>query len=233
MPKTVVVSGASRGIGRATARACAAQGDRVVLAARSADELHALAAEIEAAGGAAMAVPCDTTSEAQVSQLMNQAAVLSGQIDVLVCAAGIARVAPFEELTLADWEQTIQVSLTGTFLACKHAAPHMASGGLIVVLSSIAGRTGFPQWSAYSAAKFGLMGFAQAMREELRPRGIRVTVIIPGAVDTPLWADVPGDWSRATMLQPDEVAQAIVAVAGAPAHMQVDEVVLGHVVGML
>ncbi len=156
MPKTVVITGAGRGIGRATARAFAAEGATVVVASRTAAELQSLVAEIAAAGGRAVAVPCDIGAEPDVIQLMAQASALHGRIDVLVCAAGVAAIAPFEQLALADWERTLQVGLTGTFLCCKHASPHMAAGGLIVALGSIAGRSGFPHWSAYSAAKFGL-----------------------------------------------------------------------------
>ena len=233
MPKTVVITGAGRGIGRATARAFAAEGATVVVASRTAAELQSLVAEIAAAGGRAVAVPCDIGAEPAVVQLMAQASALHGRIDVLVCAAGVAAIAPFEQLALADWECTLQVGLTGTFLCCKHASPHMAAGGLIVALGSIAGRSGFPHWSAYSAAKFGLTGFTQAIREELRPRGIRVSSIIAAAVDTPLWDAVPGEWNRANMLQPAEVAQTILHVASTPPHIQMDEVMVGHVVGKL
>lgn len=233
MPKTVVITGAGRGIGRATARAFAAEGATVVVASRTAAELQSLVAEIAAAGGRAVAVPCDISAEPDVVRLMEQASALHGRIDVLVCAAGVAAIAPFEQLALADWERTLQVGLTGMFLGCKHASPKMAAGGLIVALGSIAGRAGFPHWSAYSAAKFGLIGFTQAIREELRPRGIRVTTIIAAAVDTPLWDAVPGEWNRANMLQPAEVAQTILHVASTPPHIQMDEVMVGHVVGKL
>jgi short-subunit dehydrogenase len=109
----------------------------------------------------------------------------------------------------------------------------MRRGGLLMISSSIAGRTGFPEWSAYSAAKAGVLAFSQAIREELRPVGIRVTAVIAGAVDTPLWDQVPGQWNRALMLQPQEVARAIVRVADEPDHLSTDEVVLGHVAGKL
>lgn len=234
MTKTVVITGAGRGIGRATALLFAQHGATVVLAARTAAELHSLANEITHAGGQAVVVPCDVGDENDVLRLMDIASETgNGQIDVLVCAAGVARIAPFEQLSLADWEQTLRVNLTGTFLCCKYAAPLLAEGGLIVALSSIAGRSGFPNWSAYSAAKFGLMGFTQAIREELRPRGIRVTSIISAAVDTPLWDDVPGEWNHANMLQPAEIAHTILHVATTPPHIQMDEVMIGHVVGKL
>ena len=233
MSRTVVITGAGRGIGHATALLFAQQGDTVVAASRTAAQLEALVGLIGDMGGAAYAVPCNVADEAGVEQLMQMAASLSGQIDILVCTAGVARIAPFEQLSLADWRVSIDTMLTGTFLCCKYASPWIPEGGLIVALSSIAGKSGFPHWSAYSAAKFGLLGFTQAIREELRPRGVRVTSVISAAVDTPLWDDVPGDWNRANMLYPGEVAQSIIHVANTPPHIQMDELTIGHVVGKL
>src|SRR5690606_38523538 len=143
------------------------------------------------------------------------------------------RVAPFTELSAEQFEETVRTSLVGTFLCCKHAVERMRPGGLLVVMSSIAGRTGFPEWSAYAAAKFGLVGFSQAVREELRPRGIRVTTVLAGAVDTPLWDDVPGSWDRSRMLTTADAARAVVRLADEPAHVSVDELVIGHIAGAL
>ena len=175
---------------------------------------------------------CDVTAEPDVQRLIERAAADS-RIDVVVCNAGTAAVAPFHELTLDDWERTLRVTLTGTFLVCKHAVAHMQAGGHIFTLASIAGRSGFPNWSAYSAAKFGVLGFTEAIRAELRPRQIRVTAVIPGAVDTALWDTIPGEWNRANMLQPEDVARAIVRAADEPPHVSVDEIVLGHIAGTL
>lgn len=226
----MLVTGAGRGIGRAVAVAFGARGDEVVLASRSAGDLSAASGEVSAAGApAARPVLCDVTDEAAVEALVSSA----GALDVVVCAAGVARVGPFTGLSAAEFEQTVRTSLLGTFLCCKHAVGSMRPGGLLVVLSSIAGRTGFPEWSAYAAAKFGLVGFSQSIREELRPRGIRVTTVLAGAVDTPLWDDVPGTWDRAGMLRAADVARAVVALADEPAHVSVDELVISHVAGKL
>jgi 3-oxoacyl-[acyl-carrier protein] reductase len=231
--RTILITGAGRGIGRATALAFARGGDHVVLAARSEADLGATADAARAAGGAATIVPCDVTAEPHVRRLVDTAAARSGAIDVVVCNAGSAVVAPFAEIALHDWEQTLRTTLTGTFLVCKHAQSHMREGGHIFTLASIAGRSGFPNWSAYSAAKFGVLGFTEAIRAELRPRGIRVTAVIPGAVDTGLWDAIPGEWNRANMLQPDDVARAIVRAADEPPHVSIDEIVIGHVAGKL
>src|SRR5262245_33261554 len=134
--KVVVVVGASRGIGRATALALAGAGKHLVLAARDGDALAAVAAEVRAMGAAATVAPCDVTVEPHVRRLIETAASITGQIDLLVNSAGGAVVAPFEELALADWERSLRVGLTGVFLTCKHAARYMPSGSLIVNVAS-------------------------------------------------------------------------------------------------
>jgi short-subunit dehydrogenase len=109
----------------------------------------------------------------------------------------------------------------------------MQSGGLIVNVASVAARQAFPNWSAYSAAKHGVLGFSNAIREELRPRGIRVTVVLPAATDTALWDAIPGEWNRANMLQAEDVARAIAQLADQPPHVTTEELVIGHVAGRL
>ena len=229
----IVVIGASRGIGRATALALAGPGVHLVLAARDGDALEQAAAEARARGGQATAVRCDVTAEPHVRRLIETAASVNGRIDVLINSAGGATVAPFEQLTLADWEGALRVGLTAVFLACKHAAPHMAAGGLIVNVASVAARQAFPGWSAYVAAKHGLLGFSSAIREELRPRGIRVTAVLPAATDTALWDTLPGQWNRDNMLKPEDVAATIAQLASQPAYMATEEIVVGHVAGRL
>jgi NAD(P)-dependent dehydrogenase (short-subunit alcohol dehydrogenase family) len=178
-------------------------------------------------------VCCDAGDESQVRQLMQTAAAITGRIDLLVNSAGGALVAPFEQLALEDWETTLRAGLTGTFLACKHAAGYMQAGGLIVNVASVAARQAFPHWAAYSAAKYGVLGFSNAIREELRPRGIRVTVVLPAATNTALWDAIPGQWNRANMLQPEDVGRAVAQLAEQPAYLTTEELVIGHVAGRL
>lgn len=232
-PRVMLIVGASRGIGRATALALAAPDTHLVLAARSAADLTAVAADVRAAGAAATTVPCDISAEPHVRRLVDTAAAISGRIDMLVNSAGIAVVAPFTELSLADWETTLRTNLTAVFLVCKHAAPLMPDGGLIVNVASVAGRQGFPNWSAYSAAKFGLIGFSNAIREELRPRGVRVTSVLPAATDTTLWDSLSGEWNRANMLRVEDVGRAIAQLAAQPPYVATEELVIGHVAGRL
>ncbi|MEO7910888.1 MAG: SDR family NAD(P)-dependent oxidoreductase [Roseiflexaceae bacterium] len=231
--QVILVIGASRGIGRATALAFAAPGTHLVLAARDSVALEAVAAEVRTAGAEASVVPCDVTAEPHVRRLIESAAGITGRIDILVNSAGGAFVAPFEQLALDDWERSLRVGLTGVFLACKHAAAHMPEGALIVNVASVAARQVFPGWSAYIAAKHGLLGFSGAIREELRARGVRVTVVLPAATDTALWDDLPGEWNRVNMLQPADVARAITQLAAQPAYLTTEELVIGHVAGRL
>ncbi len=228
-----LVVGASRGIGRATAQALAAERQHLILAARSASELEALASEAQAAGAVVTIVPGDVTDEHYVQQLMQTAAQVTGRIDLLVNSVGGAIVAPFDELALSDWDMTLRTVLTSTFLTCKYAVAHMSAGGLIVNVASVAARQPFPTWSAYVAAKYGVLGFSNTIREELRPRGVRVTTVLPAATDTVLWDAIPGTWNRANMLQPEDVARAIAQLVAQPPHVMTEEIALGHVIGRL
>jgi short-subunit dehydrogenase len=202
---------------------------RLTLTARSAGALEELAAELRARGAAVEAVPCDLTDETAVQRLTAAA----GTPDVVVHCVGGATVAPFSDLSLAQWETSLRTLLTSAFLLTKYAAPPMQSGGLIVYVASVAARQAFPGWAAYSAAKYGLLGFANAVREELRPRGVRVTTVLPAATDTDLWDTVPGTWNRANMLRADDVARAIVGLLDQPPYVTVEDVVIGHTAGRL
>ena len=231
--KVIVLIGASRGIGCATALALAEPGAHLVLVAREGDALDTLAAELRERGADATPMPGDATAESHVRRLIEVSTGITGRIDVLINSAGGAVVAPLAELTLADWERSLRVGLTSVFLTCKHAAAHMQAGGLIVNVASVAARQTFPNWSAYVAAKHGLLGFSGAIREELRPRGIRVSVVLPAAVDTELWDAVPGEWNRANMLQPADVGRAIAQLVAQPPYATTEELVIGHVAGRL
>lgn len=233
MDKVILITGASRGIGRAIALALAAPGAHLLLNGRDSSALEQVATEARVSGAQATPIACDVSAEPHVRRLIETSAAISGQIDVLINNAGSAAVQPFSELPLEAWEHTLRVGLTATFLTCKYAAPQMQRGGLIINIASIAARQAFPGWSAYSAAKFGVLGFSNAIREELRPRGIRVTVVFPAATDTALWDSIPGEWNRATMLQPAEVAGPIAQLVAQPLHVTTEELHIGHVAGAL
>lgn len=230
--KTILITGASRGIGRASALALANPTTRLVLAARSRDRLGETADAATALGAQVSAMACDVTQEGDVRALMAHAAYEQA-LDVVVHSVGSALVKPFDQISLAEWEEQLRVQLTSLFLICKYSMPHLRRGGLLINIASIAAKQAFPGWAAYSAAKHATIGLLGSLREELRPHGIRVTSLLPAATDTSLWDSVPGEWNRSNMLQPEEVAATIVSLVNTPAHVSVEEVSIGHVVGKL
>jgi len=232
-PRTILITGASRGIGRATALALAAPGARLTLAARSAEALEEVAAAVRARGAEAIAVPCDVTAQPHVARLVEAAAGDGGRLDIAVHSVGGALVAPLESITLGAWEESLRSQLTSLFLVTQHATARMGAGGLMVNIGSVAARQAFPGWSAYTAAKHGALGFMAAVREELRPRGVRVSSILPAATDTGLWDAVAGAWNRGNMLRPEDVASAVATLAALPPHVGVEDLTIGHVVGRL
>jgi NAD(P)-dependent dehydrogenase (short-subunit alcohol dehydrogenase family) len=236
MPKQVaMITGASRGIGRAIALELAANGLSVMLAARTMDELERLAHEIHNNGGMAAAQPCDVQDPAQVRTLFEACEHQLGAPSVLINNAGIAHVVPAHETSDALWNETIGINLTGAFLCCREAIPYFekSGGGLIINNASIAAVRGFPNFAAYCASKAGLLGFSRALREELREKNIRVSVVMPGATDTPLWDNLSGDWNRVSMMSADHVGKLIAQIAFQPPDLQVEELTIMPVKGAL
>jgi NAD(P)-dependent dehydrogenase (short-subunit alcohol dehydrogenase family) len=183
-----VVTGASRGIGAATAEAIAAAGAHVVLAARDRAALDCAADRIRQSGGEATPVPADVSSATDVERLFAVAGA-AGRVGVLVCAAGVLIPAPFAETTPQVWEQTLGVNLTGSFLCCRAAftAMRAAGGGRIVNIASLSGvyaTEKFPGLAAYNVSKYGIVGLTEAIAAEGKDHGISAICLSPGAVDT-------------------------------------------------
>ncbi|HLN67955.1 MAG TPA: SDR family NAD(P)-dependent oxidoreductase [Streptosporangiaceae bacterium] len=216
--RVAVVTGASRGIGAATAEAIAGAGAHVVLAARDRDALDRVAGRIRQAGGEATAVPTDVSQDAEVEHLF-AAAGAAGPVAALVCAAGVLTSAPFVETTTEIWEQTLRVNLTGSFLCCRAAFTAMrpAGEGRIVTIASLSGvyaTEKFPGLAAYNVSKYGIIGLTEAIAVEGREHGISAICVSPGAVDTEMLRRAnpalrPG-------LTPDDVAGLIVALLDSP-----------------
>ena len=183
---SAIVTGASSGLGRATAIALAKAGADVVLLARSRKDLEDVAHEVEAAGRRALALTVDLAEESQIRGAVESTLDAFGRVDVLVNAAGTDAPGPVEKLELEGWDRTLDVNLRAPFLLSKAVFPHMreARGGTIVNISSVAGKKGWAEASAYCASKFGLTGFTQALADEARPHGIRACIIYPGAMAT-------------------------------------------------
>lgn len=224
-----IVTGASTGIGNATARALAAEGMRVALAARSTAKLEALAGDVEASGGEALVVPTDVRERAQIEAMVATTRETYGGLDVLVNSAGVGHWDRLRvgEADLDEWRTEIEVNLIG-LMEATHVAARIfleQGSGHVVNVSSGAGRIAFPQIPSYVASKFGVDGFTRAVRRDLVPKGIRVTQVVPGEVDTPM-QDGASEADRAQMLRPEDVADAIVYAVSRPAHVTVNDVML-------
>jgi NAD(P)-dependent dehydrogenase (short-subunit alcohol dehydrogenase family) len=209
-----VVTGASRGIGAATAAAVAAAGAHVVLAARDRQALDSVAEQIRGRGGQATPVPTDVSDEAAVERLVAMATRI-GQLDALVCAAGVLTPSPFAETTSTTWGDTLGVNLTGTFLCCRAAFNAMLTGGegRIVNIGSLSGvyaTEKFPGLAAYNVSKYGVIGLTEAIAVEGKEHGISAICLSPGAVDTEMLHRA--NPALRAGLTPADVAEFIVAL---------------------
>jgi len=184
--RAALVTGASSGLGRATAIALARGGADVALVARSEKELESTKQEVSKIGRRALILPTDVANEDETSATVERTVEEFGRIDVLVNAAGTDAPGTVEELDVEGWDRTLSVNLRAPFLLSKAAFPHMreAGGGTIVNVSSVAGKKGWANASAYCASKFGLTGFTEALADEGKAYGIRAIVLYPGAMAT-------------------------------------------------
>jgi 3-oxoacyl-[acyl-carrier protein] reductase len=215
---TAVVTGASRGIGRAAALALADRGLDVALLARTTEDLAAVAAEVALRGVTALPLRCDVMSEADVGAARSRVLETLGTPEVVVNNAGVIRRASVSEMTLADFRVVVDTNLTGTFLVTRAFLPSMSAKGRgrFVQIASISSTLGSPRASAYCAAKWGVIGFTKSLAEELRGTGLAAISILPGSVDTSM---LEGSGFTPQMT-PDEVAKTIVfAALDAPSSM--------------
>ncbi len=186
--KVVVITGASSGLGEATARLLSAQGASVVLGARRKDRIEALARALTANGGKAIAMTTDVTDRAQVKKLVDSAVEAWGRIDVMLNNAGLMPQAPLERLKIDEWDRTIDVNLKGVLYGIAAALPYMQQqkSGHFINVSSVAGHKVGPGFAVYAATKFGVRARSEGLRQEVKPYNIRTTIISPGAVATEL-----------------------------------------------
>ena len=211
-----VVTGGGRGIGASVARALAAEGAAVVVAARTVREIEAIAEELREQGNQAWAVACDVTDEASVQALGSEARAHLGTVDVLVNNAGESHSAPLRKIALADWERMMAVNATGTFLCTREFAPEMAGRGWgrIVNMASAVGLEGAKYVAHYSAAKHAVLGFTRSVALELAGTGVTVNAVCPGYVDTPMTERTLANVEARADLPRDEALAAVLASAG-------------------
>jgi NADP-dependent 3-hydroxy acid dehydrogenase YdfG len=227
--RVAVITGASSGIGVAAARLLVEEGVHVVLVARRRDRLDALAAEL---GGSASVVQADVADPAQVAAVFDEVRERFGGLDLLFNNAGLGISAPFAESRREDWKAMIDANLYGVLHCTQAAVPLMRSrpGAMISSVSSVGGRYGAQNWSVYSATKFAVVGLHDALRKELGPEGIRVSVLEPGAVWTEFGENV-SDALRTRResldaMAPEDVAQALVFAFAQPANVLIEEILM-------
>ncbi|MBP2303543.1 SDR family oxidoreductase [Azospirillum picis] len=225
--KVAIVTGASSGIGRATATLFAAEGARLVVGARRRAELDSLVGEIAAAGGEAVAIAGDVRSEAFQQALVAAAVDRYGRLDIAFNNAGtLGELGPSTEVSEAGFSETVAVNLTASFLAAKHQIAQMEKngGGSVIFTSTFVGYSAaFPGVAAYAASKSGLIGLTQALAAEFGPRNVRVNAVLPGAVDTGMYRDmndtadkqafVTGLHALKRVGTPDEIARSVLYLA--------------------
>lgn len=232
--KIAVITGASQGIGLAIAEALAKEGCAVAIGARSQKKLRVAEKKLLSRGATVLAQVCDVRDEQSVADFFNAVRRKFRRIDVLVNNAGISHaMADTDKLPPANWREVIETNLTGMFLCTRAALPMMSRGGTIINNLSVAARMVFGGLSAYCASKHGALGFTDTLREEMRPRGIRVLALLPGATDTEIWNQFMPEAPRARMIAAEAVAQAVVGAVLMPTETAIEQINLGPVGGTL
>lgn len=215
--RAAVITGGSKGIGYAIAHAVAQSGASVAVAARGEADLERAVGQLQGAGsGTVIGVPCDVRSQEQCEALVERAAAELGGVDMLVNNAGVGRFSPVGDMAPDDWRTVIETNLNGVFY-CTHAAlPHLRrrAPSWIINIGSLAGKNAFPGGAAYNASKFGLIGFSEALMQEVRQDGVRVSYIMPGSVATDFSHPTGGsdDWK----IQPEDIAELVLDLLRTP-----------------
>jgi NADP-dependent 3-hydroxy acid dehydrogenase YdfG len=232
-----IITGASSGIGKATAFAFAEQGIAVALVSRSTEPLAVITQAIRERGGEAQSYSLDLSLLDQVRDQMAAIASEFGPIDILVNSAGMGYTQTLSETPLADWQRVIDLNLTSVVQCVLGVLPGMRdrAQGTIINLTSIAAQSPFPEWGAYCVSKAGLTMFSKVLAAEEKSHGIRVVNIAPGSVNTPLWDTdtVQADFDRQSMLKPETVAQLILQAATLPVGAVIEEMTIMPAAGTL
>ncbi len=232
--RTALITGATRGIGLAIARALAAEHCNLILTGRDHSALHRIGKKLGSAKINLLAHPCDIRDPQSVDELFRAIRTKFKRLDILINNAGIAHAnLAIEKLPLQLWRDVIDTNLTGTFLVTQAALALMARGGTIVNNLSVAATQVFPGSAAYAASKHGALALTNTLREELRPRGIRVIALRPGATNTDIWNTFWPDAPRKKMMSPTTVATAVIDALKLPANATVENLELMPTAGIL
>lgn len=224
--KTALITGGGRGIGRAIALALAKEGCNIAVASRTEDEIRQVAREIEIIGVKGLAIKADISKPDEVERMVDETLENFGNIDIFVSNAGVAIFKPFLELTLEDWDKTMDINLRGAFLCTQKVAHVMIKQkkGTIITICSSASKKTYPNQMAYVASKHGLMGLTKSLNIELKPYGIKVHAICPGGVDTKLTGDARPETDRSDWMQPEDIAHVVLMLVTQDDRATIDEI---------
>jgi NADP-dependent 3-hydroxy acid dehydrogenase YdfG len=237
-----LVTGASSGIGEATAKRLAAEGAAVAVGARRADRLEKLVAEIADAGGTAVAIESDVTDRAQAENLVERTVKTLGRLDTVVNNAGVMLLGPALEAPIEEWERMVDLNVKGLLYVAKAALPHLLESADegprmvadLVNISSVAGRRARSGSAVYNATKFGVGAFSEALRQEVTERHVRISLVEPGAVETELSShnrpevleEIKGRFGEIERLQSPDIADTIAFIVTRPRHVAINEILV-------
>ncbi|MCE5257504.1 MAG: SDR family oxidoreductase [Chloroflexi bacterium] len=221
-----LVTGASRGIGAAIAKALASAGSTILLVARSEPDLRQVQQSIESNGGMAVYTCADASKEEDVRRALGEVEQRFGRLDILVNCAGIGVFGPLVSTNTSDWDRVMATNARGPFLFCRESVPIMArrSNGCIINIASVVGVKGYMNQGAYTASKHALMGMTKVLAQEVQPLGIRVHIICPGGVDTEMASQARPDLDRSGLITPEEVAEVVLFLVSQRGNAVVDQV---------
>jgi 3-oxoacyl-[acyl-carrier protein] reductase len=223
--KVAIVTGASRGIGRAISVALAHEGATVVLSARSIQQLQITAEQVTKAGGTAHIIYVELTEEKSIRNLVQVTGEKLGRLDILVNNAGVTHSAPLEQTSTEDWDRCISINARAPFILCREALPLLkkSPAAYIINIASVVGVKGYPLQSAYTASKHALRGMAMSLAEELRGSNVRVHVLCPGGADTDMVGSVRPDIAKDELIKPQEIAELVLYLVTHKGNAVVDE----------
>jgi len=224
--KVVWITGSTSGIGKQIAIALARADAKVIVSGRSKEKLENTVEIIKSMNAQVLGYPCDCRKNEDIRNVVTNAKEKWGTIDILINNAGIAVFKKITELNEQEWDDMLDTNTKAAFLCTKAVLPDMIEqqSGHIINVVSVAGKKPYPSCSGYCASKYGLAGFTEVLRLETRKHNIKVTSFVPGATATPLWGDADVDYTK--MIQPENVAQTMVALCESPSDAMVEEVVM-------
>lgn len=233
--KNIVITGATGGIGRELTSILGKMGAKLFIGSRNEKKLEKLASTIKMQGGNINYYPLDVTNESTVLEFSNMAVQHLGSVSTLINLAGVGAFSTVLESKTEDFDKMIAVNLRGTYLCCKYFGKHMVNrrSGHIINLASIAGTTPLPECGSYSASKYGVIGLTKVMQVELRKKGIQVTCVIPGAVNSSFWDTIPHKPDRSLMISASNLAKYFVFLLSQPKGVVVDDITIMPPTGIL